>query len=246
MEEIRILKSIPLKGLRGAYATEVLGSLQIPMIWHISEVDMTEMIKLRESLVPEIEKKYGVHVNYTHFFLKVAAQALKEHPILNSVLLDEEIRVFEQVNIGLLLSLPPEDLIVAPVIRDVGKRSIVEIAQESNEIVKRLKTYDKKTGRYDIHKGDFIGATFNFSSLGMFGVKGLTFALLVSKQPSAILLTGGIEKKPVVRNDEITVRPIMTMTITVNHQVINGVTMVKFVQACRDIMENPQKLELGI
>jgi len=243
--EVPVVESIPLRGLREVTTRGNVEALNIPQLTSSSEIDMAEFVKFRRSLVPEIEKKYGIHVTYTHFFLKAAAQTLVEYPILNSRLVNDEIRVYGQINIGLVTSLPPEDIMVAPVVRDVDKHSIVEVAREANKLVKKVRTYDERTGRYGLRREDGEGITFCLSNMGMFGDKGLS-KLLLTPEYNAILLTGVIEERPVVRNGKIIAKPMMNVTMTINHRVRNAVTLTRFLQSFAEILENPQELELGI
>ena len=236
--EIPIAQTIPLKGIRGSLAKQFVQAYStIPQVTLMSEIDMTELLKLRNSLLPEIEKGEGIRITHTHLLLKALAQALKGHPILNSNVVDDEIRIFTQVNIGLVV-VTEEDIILAPVIHEVDKKSVVTVAKRASELAERV-----RKGTFS--KEDFYGGTFTLSNIGMFGAQGSVTPLIVLPQ-SAILLVGTVEKKPVVRNEEIVIRSMMSCSLTFDHRVMTAVPPTRFLHTLADILENPHKIELGI
>lgn len=236
--EIPIARIIPLKGIRRSLANEFVRAYStVPQVSLMSEIDVTELVKLYNSFVAEIQRKEGIRITYTHLMLKALAQALRQHPIVNSNLVDNEIRIFSQINIGMVV-VTDDDLILAPVIHEVDKKSILAVVRCANDLAGRI-----RKGTFT--KEDFEGGTFTLSAIGMFGGSGLATPLIVLPQ-TAILLAGAIQEKPVVMHGEIVIRSIMSASITFDHRAMTGVSAAKFMQTFADILGSPNKLELGI
>jgi len=156
------------------------------------------------------------------------ARALREHPMVNSILEGDQIRLMDEVNIGLAVAV--EEGLIVPVIREVDKKSIFEIAALRRELVEKARQGKLLTR-------ETTGGTFTISNLGMFGVD--TFAPVINPPESAILGIGRIVKKPVVVNDQITIRSVMTLTLVFDHRVIDGAQAARFLQSINKILGNP-------
>jgi len=225
------VKIIPLTGMRKVIADRLTYSartaLHVPLT---IEVDMTEAAKLLEGCRPEIEKT-NVHISYTHILIKAVAEAIKEHPIVNSMIENEQIRILEDIHIGVAVAL--EDGLIVPVIHNVNKKSITEIAITLKDLIEKAR--QGKLLTREVSEG-----TFTISNLGMFGID--FFAPIINPPESAILGVGRIVKKPVVLNDEITVRLMTTLTLVFDHRIIDGAVAAKFLQTLKEKLENPQDL----
>ncbi len=235
--EIPVAQTIPLKGLRRVLADVFTQGYSVPQVTKMGEIDATELIKLRSSLVDRIEREAGIRITYTHLLLKALAQALKEYPYANSNLVDDEIRILTQVNISLVV-VTEDDLNLGPVIREVDKKSIITVAQCAKELAERV-----RKGKFT--KEDFLGGTCTLSNLGMFGQKTWATVLLTPPQTSAVLV-GAWQDKPVVRGGEIVIRPIMPVSLTYDHRAMTGSAAGEFLLTFTDIVEHADKLELGI
>ena len=130
-QENPVSEVIPMRGWRKTLAERMINShLQNAEVTQIREISADTLVDLRQSLVGRLEKEHGFRLSYTHLIIKAAAQALAEHPIVNSSLVEDEIRVYSDINIGLAVALESGGLLT-PVIRQADKKSIVEVAREA-------------------------------------------------------------------------------------------------------------------
>jgi len=229
------VKKIPLSGPRKIIAEKMKTSKQeAPHFYLTLSVDMTNVIKLRESLSEKIEKINGVKLSLNDILIKAAARALREFPIVNSSLEEGYIVYKEDVNIGLAVAL--DEGLVVPVIRNADKKGLSEISKESFELINKA-----RSGK--LLPDDYQGGTFTISNLGMFGIE--EFKAVINLPESAILAVGKIIKTPVVEeDDEIKIKPIMKLTLSCDHRIIDGVVGAKFLSRVKEILENPLEMLL--
>ena len=232
-----VAEAIPLKGWRKVLAERMLNShLTYAEVTQMREVDATELVNLRQSLLGQLEEKYGVRLSYTHLLIKAAAQALRQHPIVNSSLVDEEIRIFSDINIAMVVALDDGGLL-APVIRKADRKSIVEVAQEAIKLTEQV-----RTKRFNL---DYLkGGTFTITNAGMYGTDFVT--PLINAPQSAALGIGRLVSKPVVRDNQIVIRTMMGLSLTYDHRVLTGATAAQFFQSLENIIENRKQIDLGI
>ncbi len=204
-------------------------------VTQMREVDFTEMVNLRQSVVADLDSKYGVRISYTHLIVKAAAQALRIHPIINSVLVDGEIRILEDINIAVAVSMEDGGLL-APVIRQVDRLSLVEVGQRVNRLSEQI-----RARKFSLN--DLKGGTFTVSNAGMHGTDYVT--LLLTPPQSASLGIGRIVPKPAVKENQIVIRSMMGLSLTYDHQVFAGAMAAIFFATLQGLIENPSKLDLG-
>jgi len=221
---------IPLKGMRKVIAEHMHRSLSISaQLTLMGEIDMTEMVKLRQSLVAK-EKALGTRITYTDLFVFVAARLLKELPIVNASLIDNEIKIWENINIGVATAL--EEGLIVPVVKDADKKSLVEISKTVRSLVQKA-----REGK--VMPDEVTGGTFTISNLGALG-GGYRFETVIINQPEAAILgTGGITDRAVVRDGKIVIRPIMTYYFTYDHRVFTGAVAAQFMASAAQLMETP-------
>jgi pyruvate dehydrogenase E2 component (dihydrolipoamide acetyltransferase)/2-oxoglutarate dehydrogenase E2 component (dihydrolipoamide succinyltransferase) len=226
----RVKSVIPLKGMRKVIAEHMHRSLSISaQLTVMGEIDMTEMVKLRQSLVAK-EKALGTRITYTDLFVFVAARLLKELPIVNASLIDNEIKIWENINIGVATAL--EEGLIVPVIKDADKKSLVEISKTVRSLVQKA-----REGK--VMPDEVTGGTFTITNLGALG-GGYRFETVIINQPEAAILgTGGITDRAVVRDGEIVIRPIMTYYFTYDHRVFTGAVAAQFMASATQLMETP-------
>jgi pyruvate dehydrogenase E2 component (dihydrolipoamide acetyltransferase) len=226
----RIRESIPLKGMRRTIAERMHSSLSgSAQLSFLGEFDATEFVKLREAFLNQ-EKVIGAKITYTEILVYAIARALKHHPDINVSLIENEIKVWEDINIGVAVALGKEGLIV-PVVKQADKKSLIEISQELKSLVEKAR--GKK-----ILPDEVTGGTFTFTSIGGIGVS--YYQTPVINQPeSAILGTGPIMEKPVVKNGQIVIAPMMPYSLTVDHRVINGLGAEQFLVTVKELVETP-------
>lgn len=225
-------KVVPLTRIRKVIKDRLSYSLKTALHVPLTiEVDMTYAIELLKSLGPEIEKTHNIRLSITSLLVKAVAKSLEDHPILNSRLENECIAISKDINIGVAVAI--ENGLVVPVIHNANEKSIVEIA-------KSLKELAEKARKESLTTEESTRGTFTVSNLGMFGID--IFAPIINPPESAILGMGRIVKKPVVFNDEITVRSMMTLTLVFDHRIMDGAVAAKFLRTLKETLENPQDL----
>lgn len=231
-----VKEAIPLKGWRKAMADLMLRShSEYAEVTQMREVDFTEMIKLRQEIVSDLESRFGVRISYTHLLLKAAAQALRQHPIVNSSLVEGEIRIWEDINLAMAVSLEDGGLL-APVIRQVDHLSLGEVAQKANRLTEQI-----RMRKFSLN--DLKGGTFTLSNAGMYGTDFVT--VLIPTPQSAALGVGRVVPKPVVRNDQIVIRSMMGLSLTYDHRVFAGATAAQFFATLQELIEDPKKVNWG-
>lgn len=231
-----VKEAIPLKGWRKAMADLMLRShSEYAEVTQMREVDFSEMIKLRQAIVADLENRFGVRVSYTHLLLKATAQALRQHPIVNSSLLEGEIRIWEDINLAMAVSLDDGGLL-APVIRQVDRLSLGEVAQRATKLMEQI-----RMRKFSLN--DLKGGTFTLSNAGMYGTDFVT--VLIPTPQSAALGVGRIVPKPVVKNDQIVIRSMMGLSLTYDHRVFAGATAAQFFATLQELIEDPKKVDWG-
>ena len=219
-------RTTAMEGMRRSIADHMRGSLAgTAQLSFFLEVDVTEAQRLRK----EDSAGDGPAVAMAHVLVKACAESLKRNPALNSVLSDGNILYFAEVNIGVAVALK-EGLIV-PVVKRADTKSISQIAAETSELAARA-----RDGR--LKSDDLAGGTFTISVLGV--VDGCT--PILNGGQSAILGVGRSVEKPVVRDGEVVVREMMTVSLTVDHQVIDGAVAAGFLRRLRQMVERPAAL----
>ena len=225
----RVKSTIPLKGIRKAIAEHLHHSLSISaQLTAMGEIDMTEVVKLRKTLVDQAEV-IGSRITYTDIFVLAIAQLLQGNPIINASLIDNEIKFWENINVGVAVAL--EDGLIVPVVKDADKKSLVEISRT-------VRTLKEKAREGKLVPGNTTGGTFTITNLGALG-GGYRFETVIINQPeSAILGTGGITDRVVVRDGQIVIRPMMTYYFTYDHRLINGAVAAKFMANVTKLLES--------
>jgi len=214
----RVREVIPLVGIRKTTAERVsLSARTAPHSTITMEVDMASALKLREEM----------GVSYTAMLLKAVATALREHPLLNSTLEDEQIKVFEDINVGVAAA--TEKGLVVPVVHNADKKTLSEIAARVKELIEKA-----KQGK--LAKEDLTGGTFTVTNLGMYGVD--VFIPIINPPETAILGVGRIAEKPVPVDNEIKMKPVMQLSLSFDHRVVDGAPAAQFLQTVKNVLES--------
>ncbi len=187
------------------------------------EVKMDRFTKLKGEL-SKTQKK----LSYTLLMLKPIARALNDFDDLNATLEENKIILYDNVNINLALESPVG--LVAPVIRDVDKKSLQQLIVDFEELIEKSKIGQLK-------KINFIGGTFTITNLGMFDVD--SFTPIINPPQIAILGVNRITEKPIVENKEIKISKVMTLSLTFDHRAVDGALAAKFLNRVKFYLENP-------
>ena len=197
-------------------------------------VDMAEVVALRKSCVAN-EKDLGVRVSFTDILLKACAVVLARMPEINASIIGDEIVTWAEVNIGLAVGL--DHGLVVPVIHDADRKSLVEIAHARIDLAARA-----RSGQ--LGRDDMAGGTFTLSNFGSYG--GDFETPLLNPPQSAILGIGAITDEVVVREGQIVIRPMMMLSMTFDHRLIDGAMAGAFRNALRGHLENPYAMWAGL
>jgi pyruvate dehydrogenase E2 component (dihydrolipoamide acetyltransferase) len=228
---------MPLRGIRKKMAERMHQSKSSTAHFtYVEEIDMTELVLLREQMKPLAEKK-NIKLTYIPFIVKAVVAALKEFPILNSSL-DEaksEIVLKKYYNVGIAAA--TEDGLIVPVVKEADRKSLVEIAGEVERLAKTA-----REGKLSIT--EITGGTFTITSLGVLG--GLFATPVINFPEVAILGVHEIKKRPVVRDNKIVIRDIMLLSLSFDHRIVDGFTGASFCKKIQSHLENPKLLFLEL
>jgi len=229
-EEVEI---IPLQGMRRTIAERLTASYQnAPHIIFTARVDMTQLDAARASLNEYGETVGDVRISATAMIVKAVALALTRHPYLNCALHGDEIHLYRDVNVGVAVAL--EQGLVVPVVHRAPQKGIVEIAGEVRDLAVRA-----RGGQ--LQPSDVSGGTFTISNLGPFGVE--QFTAIINPPQSAILAVGVTQLEAVPdETGNILARPIMRMTLSADHRVVDGAVAAHFIGDLKAMLENPTLL----
>lgn len=247
----KVKEVIPLRGIRRTLATHMHRSLQeSAQLSGSSGTDMTEMIKCRETLNSK-EKETGIHYTWTDLFVKIAAEALRLVPMMNSSLIEKEIIIWDDINVGVALDFEMRDGrrgLIVPVVRNADKKSIADVHNFLEEIKEK-----GKIGK--LMPDDTSGGTFTVTNTGALGGgrgprKGTATGMAsagtpVINQPQVgIWGMGGYSDTPVVVDGQVVVRPVMYHNLTFDHRVLTGADSGMFGGALHRLMLDPGPLLL--
>ena len=221
-------ETLPLSPMRKRIAEHmVLSKHTSPHVTTVMEADLSRVMAHRAAVKAE-SKSRGVHLTYTAYFLAAVTAGLKTVPLANSSWTDAGIRLHRQINLGMAVAMPDGGLIV-PVIRGAEDLSLIGLARQVNDLAERA-----RTGK--LSPDDVQGGTFTLTN---HGTKGSLFATPVINQPqSGILGTGMIQKRAVVIDDAIAIRPMVYLSYTFDHRILDGASADSFLAAVVEALEN--------
>jgi pyruvate dehydrogenase E2 component (dihydrolipoamide acetyltransferase) len=202
-----------------------------PHFYLSTEVDASYLAEVRERLRESVEAKVGVPPTYTDLLVTAVAHALADRPALNATYAGGHIKRFGTINLGLAVDTPQG--LVVPVIRGVDHKSISEVCAARSQLVQKA-----QAGKLDLD--DLSGGTFTISNLGMFGVD--VFQAIINPPQAAILAVGRIVQRVVAIDGEVQVRPMMWLTLSVDHRVADGAEAARFLDQLRQYLEDPYLL----
>jgi len=226
-------KAVPLASMRKVIARRMTESFQAPHFYLTIEVDTLELGKTREQLMPLMESKTGIRLTYTDLLIKMVARALEDNPSVNCAYADGSVKLFKRIDIGLVTAV--EGGLIVPVIRQANKKSLQEISVARVELA-------QKAREHKLSMEEMSGSTFTISNLGMFGID--QFSAILQPPEAAILAVSSIADKVVARDGQIVIRPMMTLTLSIDHRVLDGVIGSQFLQSLKGYVENPSRMLL--
>ncbi|MEW6425655.1 MAG: dihydrolipoamide acetyltransferase family protein [Bacillota bacterium] len=231
---IPILKVVPLAGVRKIIAERMSQSaFTKPHVTLTTEVDMTEMLSLRKQ-INDASTDAGV-ISVTDIIVKVCALALERHPEVNAALEGNEIKLLARINIGIAVA--TDRGLVVPVVKEANRKALGQISREARDLITRAREGKLKPD-------ELQGGTFTVSNLGMYEID--AFTPIINPLESALLGVGRLVKKPAVREDEITVRTMMILSLSFDHRVLDGAPAAAFLRTVKQVLENPLRLITGV
>ncbi|HZT92430.1 MAG TPA: dihydrolipoamide acetyltransferase family protein [Gaiellaceae bacterium] len=219
------VESVPLTSVRRTIARRLTAAWQAPVFQLTVSADMTQanaLVARARELNPD------VRITVTDVLAKICAQALMRHRDVNVQYTDDALLRFPTANVGIAVAAPQG--LVVPVLRSVERLSLAEIAAARGDVVARAR--DNKLTTQDMQ-----GGTFTISNLGMYGVE--QFVAVLNPPQAAILAVGAAVDTPVARDGAVEVRPMLTMTLTVDHRAVDGAQAADFLRTVRQLVEEP-------
>ncbi|MBX9815012.1 MAG: 2-oxoglutarate dehydrogenase complex dihydrolipoyllysine-residue succinyltransferase, partial [Sphingomonas sp.] len=205
------------------------------MLTTFNDVDMSAVIEARTRYKDLFEKKHGVRLGFMGFFVKAACLALRDIPAVNGSIEGDEIVYRDYADVSVAVSAPQG--LVVPVIRDADKLSVAEIEKTIGDFGKRAKDGTLKLE-------EMQGGTFTISNGGVFG--SLMSTPIINPPQSAVLGLHRIEDRPVVRDGQIVIRPMMYLALSYDHRLIDGREAVTFLVALKNAIEDPTRLLIDL
>ncbi|RTI31534.1 dihydrolipoyllysine-residue succinyltransferase, partial [Thermus scotoductus] len=232
----RVSEAVPMSPLRRRIAERLLLARQTTaMLTTFNEADMSAIIALRRELGEAFQKKHGVKLGFMSFFVKAVVQALKEIPELNAEIRDNTILYHRYYDIGVAVG-GGEGLVV-PVIRDADRLSFAEIERQIADFAERAR--NKK-----LKPDELMGGTFTITNGGVYG--SLNSTPLLNPPQVGILGMHAIQERPVAREGQVVVRPMMYLALSYDHRIVDGREAVTFLRRVKELVENPVRLMLEV
>ncbi|MCP3869172.1 MAG: 2-oxo acid dehydrogenase subunit E2 [Gammaproteobacteria bacterium] len=228
---------LPLSGARATVASRMMESLQssaqLASRW---ESDITDLLRMRTHFVAR-EEQFRTSVSMNAFIIRAIVSAIRQVPIINAALQGEDIVIYENVNMGLAISLPGESpwdsSLMVPVIRDVDSMGVVEIDREMKALVERA-----RNGQ--LGPDDMKDSTITLSSTAGLAPPGMSTSPVLNLPNAVIVGPSTPQEKPVSRNGEIVVRTMMPMSMTFDHRILNGEPAARFMKYLHECLEHPE------
>ena len=224
---VPVKETIKLSGLRGTIARRMTESAAIPAVTLSTTADVTDAIAFQRELVGEW-RQHKLRPQYQDLVIAAVARALKESPIANSHLVGDEVRVLDEVNVGIAMAIP-EGLLV-PVIKNADQKSLLEIAEEVRELAKKAKSNS-------LSIDEMTNSTFSITNLSSYNID--TFDPLLNQPEIGILGVGTVEERPVVVAGEVAIRSIANLNLAFDHRAWDGAPAAEFVRSIAKLLSDP-------
>ncbi len=232
LPDARRKQVIPLAGARKIISERMTyGAFTAPHINLSLRVDMTETIRLRESVLEPLKAQTGQRVSYTAILARAVAFVLPRHPTLNASLADGNLIFWEDIHLGIATNV--EESLIVPVIREAQNKRLGQIVTVLADLTERARSQR-------LMPAEMSGSTFTISNLGMYGVE--TFNAIINPPESAILAVGKMVDTPVAHEGQIVLRPMMELTACADHRISDGATVARFLAELKTTLENPYLL----
>jgi pyruvate dehydrogenase E2 component (dihydrolipoamide acetyltransferase) len=200
----------------------------VPHFYLVREVDAGNLVEWRRRVAEAVEKRNGAKPTYTDLLVKLIAFTLRQHSRLNAAWADGNLQLNREINVGIATAI--EDGLIVPVIRDADGLSIGEIAARRKDLTERAQARK-------LRPADIADGTFTLSNLGMYNVD--AFSAIVNPPQAAILAVGRIADHVVPREGQVAIRPVLVLTLSCDHRVVDGVRAAQFLDDLANLIEQP-------
>ncbi len=235
-DEDRPQKRVPMSRLRARVAERLLQASQTTaMLTTFNEVNMQPIKTLREKHRDAFEKTHGVRLGFMSFFVRAAAEALKQHPDINASIDGEDVVYHGFCDIGVAIG--TERGLVVPILRNAEYMSLAEVETD-------ILDYSNRARDGKLTMEEITGGTFSITNGGVFG--SMLSTPILNPPQSAILGMHSIKERPVVENGEVVIRPIMYLALTYDHRIVDGKSAVTFLKTIVELLEDPAAMLLDL
>ena len=234
LPEMKVSESLPISGARKVIAQRMgLSAQTTARVTLLMETDATVFVAMREKLKAEHQAKWGFAPGYNELIAKACAIALRRFPYMNARINGDKIERLAEVNIG--IAVDAEQGLLVPVIRNVDQKDLQSVGREFRQRVDEIRGNK-------INPDHLSGGTFTITNLGMYDVDG--FTPVINLPEAAILGIGRIIAKPVVVNEQIAIRKMMTLSLAFDHRLTDGAPAAQFLQYIKELIEEPSEVTL--
>jgi 2-oxoglutarate dehydrogenase E2 component (dihydrolipoamide succinyltransferase) len=228
------IERVPMTPIRKTIARRMIESRRTSAhVTTVDEVDMSGIVELRERLKAGFLENHGVKLTFMPFIAKAAIAALKEFPQVNASIEGEEIVYHRFWHLG--IAVHTEAGLVVPVIRHADRKSMVEIAKAIDDLAARAR--ERK-----LEIDEIQGGTFTLTNAGGYGA--LLTTPIINQPEVAVLGIHKIEDRPVARNGQVVIRPMMWLGLSYDHRLVDGTPAVQFLRRVCELLESPERLLL--
>jgi len=228
-----ILEVIPYSGIRKVIGERMAQSkFTAPHLYFTQKINVEKLLELRKQINAAQEKKTSV----TDYIAKAAINAIRKYPDFNVSLIEDKIVKYRSINLGIAVAAPGG--LIVPVIKNANDKSVVELSNDAGALFEKARSGKLKPDEY-------TGGTFTISNLGMFGIE--NFTAIINPPEVAILAVSATKDEPVVVTDAmggktVDIKPMMNLTLTVDHRLVDGLLAAQFVAELKRLLENPIEL----
>ena len=219
---------VKLSVMRRSIAEHMVRSLATsPHAWTLQEVDVTNLVRYRDTEKESFKARHGAALTYLPFVVQIVSDVIKQYPWLNSTWTDDGVVLKRYINIGIAVSIP--DGLIVPVLKDADQRGFTDLVRALSDLIERARTKQLKPE-------DVQGGTFTLNNTGATG--SVASQPIINQPQAAILTTESIVRRPVVINDGIAVRHIMNMCLSFDHRIVDGMMAGQFLGAVKKQLED--------
>jgi 2-oxoglutarate dehydrogenase complex dihydrolipoamide succinyltransferase (E2) component len=230
----KVVEEVPISRVRGLIADHMVKSKRVsPHVTTFDECDFSHLVEFRKKNVDRIEKESGIRITYMPFIVKSTCMALAEFPYMNASMTEDKIILKKYYNIGIAVA--RESGLIVPVIKAADQKSILELMRDMKDVSDRARA-DKLT------PADIEDGTFSITNAGGYGA--LNSTPIISQPQVAILGVHAIQKRPVVRDNQIVIRDMMNFGLSFDHRLIDGHYAVQFLRRLIEYLEYPESMLL--